>query len=147
MTVDLERATVQRDGDRPQVSLSPAERLLEQLLRSLIASTEDVSMHWEPDDAREDSYCLVGQDWLVATRSVDGDGAAPYALVVAGPGGELVLEVASTSAFGRPLAPLFSRLHAAAAATASMSEAYPVVTGIVAQLSDGVPLEPRDVRG
>jgi hypothetical protein len=138
MTADLASLSAHRDADEGRDPASPSERLLERLLRALIATTEDESRRWETDDAHDDSYCLVGPGWLVATRSVDGDGTAPYAIVMAGPAGELVLEVVSTSAFGRPLAPLFARLHAAAAATASMSEAYPVVTGIVADLLDGV---------
>lgn len=147
MTVDPASSSGQPAGDRAEASLSPSEQLLAQLMRSLIASTQDGSIRWEADDARDDSYCLVGQGWLVATRSVDGDGTAPYAIVVAGTAGELVLEVTSTSAFGRPLAQLFARLHAAAAATASMAEAYPVLTGIVADLSDRTPPVPRQAGG
>ena len=135
MTGSASSTSAPRDGNGQERPASPSERLLERLLTTLIASTEEASASWEADDAHDDLFCLVGQGWLVATRSIDGDGAAPYALVVAGPSGELVLEVASTSAFGRPLGHLFARLHAAAAATTTMSNANQLLTSIVAQLS------------
>lgn len=134
MTAVVTRAAESRDGDRAERRSSPSERLLEQLLTSLVARTEDGSARWEVDDAHEDSFCIIGDGWLVATRSVDGDGAAPYAVVVAGPSGAAVVSVTSTSPFGRPLADLFARLHGAAAATATLSSVGSLLTSIVEEL-------------
>lgn len=118
---------------------SPSERLLARLLGALIARTEEGSAAWEVDEAHPESFCLVGDGWVIATRSVDGDGTYPYALVVAGPSGEHVLEVRSTSAFGRSLADDFARLHAAAAATATMSAAEGLLTRVARDL-EGPPV-------
>jgi hypothetical protein len=121
-------------ADAPAAQRSPAERLLDGLLTTLIERTEEGSAAWEVDDAHPDSFCLVGDGWAVATRSVDGDGTHPYALLVAGATGEAVLEVHSTSAFGRPLVRRFGRLHAAAAATATMAGSAELVAAIVSAL-------------
>jgi hypothetical protein len=123
-------------ADGPSGRRSPSERLLARLLTALIERTEAGSAAWEVDDAHAESFCLGGHGWLVATRSVDADGSHPYELLVAGPSGETVLEVSSTSAFARPLAKLFSRLHAAAAATATLAGTQGLVTRIVAELED-----------
>lgn len=127
-----------RDGHQGR-HRAPSERVLERLLAALIERTEAGLAEWEVDEAHRESFCLVGDGWLIATRSVDGDGTYPYALLVTGPSGESVMEVVSTSAFGRPLADDFARLHAAAAATAAMSVAGPLLGRIVAEL--GLPVD------
>ena len=65
-----------------------------------------------------------------------------YALVLAGPSGEPVLQVTSTSAFGRPLAGSMARLHAAAAGVTAMTDATPLVTAILDALGAGVARRP-----
>jgi hypothetical protein len=134
MTASVTSAAGPRSGDRAERRGAPSERLLEQLLTSLLARTEEGSADWEVDDAHEDSFCTIGHGWLVATRSVDGDGAAPYAVVVSGPSGAPVVSVTSVSPHGRPLVDLFPRLHAAAAATATMSSAAPLLMSIVEEI-------------
>jgi hypothetical protein len=114
--------------------VSPQERLLKRLLTSLIEGTQSGVIAWEVDEAHRDSYCVVGEGWLVATRSVDGDGQAPYVVVVTATSGEPAVEVKSTSAFGRPMGNLFARLHAGAAATASMSSASTLLASAIAEL-------------
>lgn len=114
---------------------TPSERLLRDLLTSLLARTADGSVSWEVDDGHRDSYCLAGPDWLLATRSVDGDAMAPFALVVGTPDGEPALEARSNSPFGRPLSDLFAAVHSAAAASAAIAGAAPLLTRITATLS------------
>lgn len=125
---------------------TPSERLLRGLLGNLLARTADGSVGWEVDDGHQDSYCLAGPDWLLATRSVDGDGTAPYALVVATAAGEAILEVRSTSPFGRPLSDLFAAVHSAAAASAALSAATPLLARITRALA-APPAEPASGRG
>lgn len=122
------------DEAGPADQRAPTELVLERLLTALLSRTAEGAAAWEVDDAHPDSFCLVGEGWVVATRSVDGDGTYPYVLTLAGPTGEPELEVRSTSAFGRPFADDFARLHAAAAATASMSGASELLDRIVSGL-------------
>ena len=69
---------VQPPDDDASSTPPPAERHLNELLGALLARTVDGTLRWEPDDAHEDSFCVVGPGWLVATRTLDGDGMAPY---------------------------------------------------------------------
>jgi hypothetical protein len=126
--------TEQRDDE---TGGTPVGQKLRGLLTVLLARTVDGSLAWEPDDGHEDSYCAVGPGWVVATRTLDGDGMAPYALVVAGPAGEPVLQITSTSPFGRPLASLLAQVHVAAAGATAMSGATPLVTSIIEALAPG----------
>ena len=116
--------------------VTPHERRLRSLLSTLHARTMDESLTWEVDDAHPDSYCVGGQrGWMIATRSVDGDGQGPYALVIGGPSGEAILEVDTRSPFARPMTDLFTRLHAAAAASASLAAQAPLLAAIIDDLA------------
>lgn len=129
---------------------SPSEQLLESLLNALLRRTQEGALAWEVDDGHPDSYCAAGEGWLVATRSVDGDGVEPFALVVAGASGEPFLELRSSRAYARPHRELFSQLHVAAAATAVIAERadeLETILGELGQSGSRVDASPADRQG
>jgi hypothetical protein len=131
----MTRAPEPRGQNEESLEPTPSELRLRALLSTLLTRSRDESLAWEVDDSHPDSYCVIGSDWLIATRSVDGDGASPYALLIADGEGRPVLEVRSTSAFGRPLADRFAALHSAAAASAALRASASLVGAIVKELA------------
>ena len=128
--------TVGRDPEHGPASAH--EQRLRSLLQALHRRTLDDSLAWEVDDGHPDSYCAIGREgWMIATRSMDGDGQAPYALVIGDPTGDPLLEVTSRSPFGRSMADLFGRLHQAASAAASLASSAALLTTIITELDGG----------
>lgn len=121
--------------EEPELQTTPSEQRLDALLEDLITRTCEESLTWEVDDAHPDSYCIAGEGWLLATRSVDGDAQHPFALIISGPTGVAELEIRSTSPHGRRFADRFARLHAAAASSATMAGAAPLLDRVVAGLT------------
>lgn len=132
-------------SEREEPAVTPAEQRLRELLTTLVERTRDESVNWQVDDARVDSYCLVGAGWMLATRSTDGDGVAPHALLITDAEGRELVEIRSTSPFGRPLAQTFAELHAAASASALLSASTPTLARILDEVrSPGGDLPPPD---
>jgi len=119
-----------------------SERLLGSLLTTLLSRTRAGELSWDVDDAHTDSYCLSGDGWLLASRSVDGDGVAPYVVLITDASGEPVLEVRSSRPYARSFREQFGELHTAAAASAVIAEATPMLNSIVAELTPSPASEP-----